>query len=244
MAANPVELGSQQIDVWQAALDMGDLRLGGLYATLSAEEQARAGRFYFPRDRARFIAAHGMVREILGQYLEMPAGRLEFSSNEFGKPALAGALTDRLSFNLSHSADLMMIAVTRGREVGIDVEAFLPERADSAVARNYFSPSEVACLEALPQAARARAFFNCWTRKEAYIKARGSGLSIPLDSFDVSLEPGQPAELLRTAAPEEARGWQLRHLDLGEHYVGALAASGSGWAFTVRRWKQVRAATW
>ena len=236
-AARLMEPGDEEVHVWQAGLEMSAGWLDELRATLSADELTRAAHFHFARDRARFVAAHGIVRDILGRYLEVAPARLEFSSNEYGKPALAGDFRDSLSFNLSHSGDLVVIAIARGREVGIDVELYAPDRADQAVAANYFSPAEVARLRAVPESLRARAFFNCWTRKEAYIKARGMGLSIPLDSFDVSLAPDEPAALLRTLASADAKAWQLRHLELGEKYIGALVASGAGWTFELRRWK-------
>lgn len=224
------------IHVWQAGLELDAGVLDQLRATLSVEESARAARFRFARDRVRFVAAHGIVRDILAGYLGIAPASLEFSVNEYGKPALTGSSTDALRFNLSHSGDLVVIAISLRREVGIDVERYAPERSDRAVAENYFSTAEVAGLRAVPERLRARAFFNCWTRKEAYIKARGMGLSIPLDSFDVSLAPGEPAALLRTAVPADAAAWCLCHLDLGTNYIGAVAASGAGWAVELRCW--------
>jgi len=231
-----MDLAAEEVHVWQADLAVSARMLDALQAALSADELARAARFHFPRDRARFIAAHAIVRNILGGYLNASPAMLEFSSNEYGKPALAGNWRDALSFNLSHSGELVVIALTRGREVGVDVEEYVPNRADASVAEHFFSPSEVARLHALPESIRPRAFFNCWTRKEAYIKARGMGLSIPLDSFDVSLAPDEPAVLLRTSVADDVGTWQLRHLELGERYIGALVASGTGWNFDLRRW--------
>jgi 4'-phosphopantetheinyl transferase len=230
-----MDLGPTEVHVWQADLAVPVRMLNELQATLSGDELARAARFHFPRDRARFIAAHAIVRNVLGGYLNASPAMLEFSSNEYGKPALAGNLRNALSFNLSHSGERVVVALTRDREVGIDVEEYIPNRADATVAEHYFSPAEVACLHALPEIIRPRGFFNCWTRKEAYIKARGMGLSIPLDSFDVSLAPDEPAMLLRTSR-DDSGTWQLRHLELGEKYVGALVASGTGWSFDLRNW--------
>jgi 4'-phosphopantetheinyl transferase len=228
----PTEL----VHVWRADLAIAARSLDELQTTLSGEELARAARFYFPRDRRRFIASHAIVRDLLGGYLDAAPGALEFSSNEYGKPALTGNLRGALSFNLSHSGEQVLLALSRGREVGIDIEQFIPARTDSAIAENYFSPAEVARLHALPAELRPRAFFNCWTRKEAYIKARGMGLAIPLDSFDVSLAPDEPAALLRTPVSAGPETWQLRHVELGPEYIGALVASGVGWSFELRRW--------
>ena len=231
-----MDLPAEEVHVWRAVLEVSARMLDQLRTTLSADELARAARLHFPRDRVRFIAAHGIVRHILSGYLNAAPGGLEFATNEYGKPALAGNWGGALSFNLSHSGELVLLALTRGREVGVDVEQFLPARADSAIAENYFSPSEFARLRGLPAGLRPRAFFNCWTRKEAYIKARGMGLAIPLDSFDVSLAPDEPAALLRTPDAGDAETWQLRQLELGERYVGALVAAGSGWTFALRHW--------
>ncbi|MGO9266758.1 MAG: 4'-phosphopantetheinyl transferase family protein [Candidatus Binataceae bacterium] len=236
-----MDLGLKEVHVWQADLEVSARMLDELQATLSGYELARAARFHFPRDRARFIAAHAIVRNILGGYLIASPAMLEFSSNEHGKPALAGNWRNELSFNLSHSGERVVVALTRDREVGVDVEEYVPSRADAAVAEHYFSPSEVARLHALPESIRPRAFFNCWTRKEAYIKARGLGLAIPLDSFDVSLAPDEPATLLRTSVGDDVGTWQLRHLELGDRYIGALVASGTGWSFDLRHWTGPRA---
>jgi 4'-phosphopantetheinyl transferase len=226
----------QRIQVWEADLRLPASVLDDLRATLSGEEATRAERFYFERDRTHFAAAHGIVRNILGACLGTAPDGLEFSANEYGKPALASKFRDALSFNLSHSGDLVVIAIAQTREVGIDVELYAPDRADRGVAEHYFSPTEVARLCALPEGLRARAFFNCWTRKEAYIKARGMGLSIPLDSFDVSIAPGEPAALLRTLEPADVEMWQLQNLELADGYIGAVAASGTGWSFKLNRW--------
>jgi 4'-phosphopantetheinyl transferase len=232
-----MELAAAEVHIWQAGLEVSAGMLHELQATLSADELTRAARFHFARDRDRFIAAHAIVRDILARYLQASPAALEFSNNEYGKPALAGNWRDGPRFNLSHSGELVVIAIARDREVGVDVEQYAPNRADLAVAEHYFSPAELARLRALPEDVRPRAFFNCWTRKEAYIKALGMGLAVPLDSFDVSLAPDEPAALLRAAVTAEQGAWQLRHLELGEEYIGALAAAGAGWRFELRRWR-------
>jgi 4'-phosphopantetheinyl transferase len=124
--------------------------------------------------------------------------RLSFSYNEYGKPSLSGQHSG-LRFNLSHSGGIALVAVTLERELGVDLEQYSESKADEAVAEKYFSPREFACFDAVSEDLRTRVFLNCWTRKEAYIKARGMGLSIPLNSFDVSAAPGEPAVLLRAA---------------------------------------------
>jgi 4'-phosphopantetheinyl transferase len=231
-----MDLSANHIHVWQLDLEVGADRLAQLRATLASDEMERADRFYFERDRVRFAAGRGLLREILGHYLATPPARLAFAYNEYGKPSLSGDHTDALSFNLSHSGAMGLLAVRLCGELGVDLEEYRPGKSDGNVAEQYFSPREVACLRAVPEALRTRAFLNCWTRKEAYIKARGMGLSIPLDSFDVTLTPGEPAALLRTAEPVDREKWQLCELSLEEGFIGALVASGRDWSFELHRW--------
>jgi 4'-phosphopantetheinyl transferase len=236
-----MKLIANHIHVWKLSLEVDPQRLAQLRATLAADELERADRFYFERHRVRFAAGRGLVREILAHYLDAPPARLAFAYNEYGKPTLTGDHTGALSFNLSHSEATGLLAVSLRGELGVDLEEYRPGKGDGNVAEQYFSRREVACLRAVPAALRTRAFLNCWTRKEAYIKARGMGLSIPLDSFDVSLTPGEPATLLRTADPAERARWQLRDLALGDGLVGALVAAGSDWTFELGCWPDAQA---
>ena len=231
-----LEAGSDRIDVWRISLDLPSSEIAGLREILAPDEIKRADRFYFPIHRSRFIVGRGTLRTILAAYLQTIPERLLFAYNEYDRPSLAGEYADALRFNLSHSGGEALLAVTHYREVGVDIEEYDPKKGDEAVAENYFSPSEVACFRAVPAPLKPRAFLNCWTRKESYIKAQGMGLSIPLDSFDVTLKPGVPAQLLRVAEPGELQRWRLRELDLGDAYVGALTAEGQDWNFLLRRW--------
>jgi len=210
----------------------------GLLRTLTLDERARARRFRFPRDRDRFIVARGVLRAILGRYLGVDPGRLRFRYSPYGKPALAGPFEDEgIRFNLAHSQGIALYAVSRGREVGIDVEYVRADLADERIAERFFSPREVATLRAVPAEQRREAFFHCWTRKEAYVKARGEGLSLPLDQFDVSLAPGEPAALLSTPGdPPEVTRWSLQALNPGPGYVAALAVEGNGWRLRCWQW--------
>jgi 4'-phosphopantetheinyl transferase len=224
------------IHIWRAELDVEAGVIKELYRVLSADELDRAARFVFEPDRAAFVAARGILRHILAGYLGFEPALLGFHYNDYGKPALAAGLSGGLTFNLSHSRGIAAVAVAHRRAVGIDVEAYAPDRADAAVARNYFSRREAARFCALPLDQQARGFFNCWTRKEAYIKARGMGLSIPLDSFEVSLTPDEPAALLRTDPPGDSNDWRIQELDLGANYISALCAFGVGWTYQIFRW--------
>ena len=232
-------LGDDEVHVWRAALNVHASRVQSLRRTLSADERARAERFHFEKDREHFIVARGLLRSILGRYLNVDPSQLRFSYSPYGKPSLARESGGAdLCFNLSHAGGLALYAVTRGRDIGIDVESIATDSANELVAERFFSIQEVAALRALPENMQSLAFFNCWTRKEAYIKARGEGLSLPLDQFDVSLAPGGPVALLNTAGnPQEASRWSLRELTPGAGYVAALATEGDSWELRCWQWR-------
>lgn len=187
---------------------------------LSPDERQRAARFRFEQDRDRYTVCRGTLRKLLG----VPAC-VSFSYGAFGKPELDRS---EVQFNVSHSRGMGMIAVTRGREVGCDIERIDPEFGSENIPERFFSPAEVAALRALPLAQQCDAFFRCWTRKEAFIKACGMGVSLALDSFDVSLGPDQPAALLRGAD-----GWSLQAVDAPEGFAAAVAARGTGWTVSL-----------
>lgn len=223
------KLRANEIHLWQAKLD--DRLIERLEPILSEDERARAHRFRFEEDRDRFIVARGLLRMILGSYLSADPSELEFSYGEKGKPALKSPNKGGwISFNLAHSHEMAIYAVSRNRPLGVDLEFIKDGLADQAVAERFFSVNEVAALNALPAATRKESFFNCWTRKEAYIKARGEGLSIPLDKFDVSLAPGDPAALLKNDRdPEEVSRWSMQAVTTKTGYVAALVAEGHDW---------------
>jgi 4'-phosphopantetheinyl transferase len=233
-------LSNAEVHVWRVALDPAKSCVECLQRTLSADELARAARFHFPRDRRRFIVARGVLRDILGWYRGVQPSALGFRYSAYGKPELADdADEDGLRFNVSHSHEMALFAVTRGREVGVDIEYLGREIAGEEIAERFFSAHERASLRALPAAMKHQAFFNCWTRKEAYIKAHGEGLSLPLDQFDVSLVPGEPAALLATHSdPQEVLRWSLRALTPGLDYVAALAVEGQGWQLSCWQWRK------
>ena len=232
-------LERDEIHVWRTSLDLPASRMQTLQQTLTADEQARAGRFYFPRHRAHFIAARGVLRDILSRYLNREANQLCFCYNAYGKPSLVGDFDGGLlCFNVSHSHGLALYAVTHRRAVGIDVEHICSDFANEQIAERFFSPREVVALRALPSHLQTDAFFNCWTRKEAYIKAKGKGLSIPLHGFDVSLAPGEPAALLRTQwDSQEVTRWSLQELNPGSGYVGAVAVEARDWQLKCWQWR-------
>jgi 4'-phosphopantetheinyl transferase len=223
-------LAEGEVHVWRARLDTDADRRAMLATLLSADERERAGRFVFDRDRDRYVVGRGSLRMLLGRYLETPPAQLRFTYGPRGKPALAAGAPALPHFNLAHSGDLAVYALALERDVGVDVEAVRPDFATDAIARRFFSPHEVAALRALSAAQRVTAFFSCWTRKEAYIKAQGDGLSLPLDSFDVTLGPDVPAALVSTRPDTaEASRWSLAALTPGDGYAGAVVTAGSDW---------------
>jgi 4'-phosphopantetheinyl transferase len=219
------DLVEGEVDVFIARLD--DNLVDELLPSLSPDERDRANRFVFKRDRNRFIAARGLFRKLLSGYLATSPSAIEFSYGDQGKPMLAGAVNRPLKFNLAHSHELAAYAFTSNREVGVDLEFTGRHVEIEAIARRFFAPEEVRELIKLPLEDRHLAFFDCWTRKEAYIKARGGGLSIPLDEFNVSLAPDKPAALLENYRDaEECSRWTMEALPLGTEYRGALVVEG------------------
>ena len=229
-----------EVHVWRAALLRPASEVEALRALLSADELGRADRFRFGRDRSNFVAARGILRTILGRYLRQTPSLLLFDYNQYGKPALRGAGgADALRFSVAHSGDIALYAVARGREVGIDIERVREGVACEEIAGNFFSHREVEMLRELPAGQRTEGFFNCWTRKEAFVKALGEGLSFPLSQFDVSLAPGEPATLLSVRGGDEcgASGWSLRELTPGFGCVAAVAVEGDGWRLGCWQWE-------
>lgn len=237
IAPENLSLSASQVHVWRASLSATQEVRASMERVLSGEERTRAARFYFERDRQPWIIAHGVLRMLLARYLQLEPQQVQFVSNEYGKPALAPSHRSKLTFNLSHSRDIALYALTCGRAVGVDVEYMKDDIEYDEVAKVSFSPTEQAVLRPLSEEAKHVAFFNCWTRKEAYIKARGMGLSLPLDLFDVSLRPGDAPTLLASREDQrEVAHWTLRNLFPGPGYAGALAVEGSGWQLSCWQW--------
>ena len=241
-AFGPLTLDSDEVHVWHVALETEDADLKALRQILSDDERARADRFCFQQDQEKFTMARGILRELLGRYLNMEPGRVQFGYGSHGRPSLADPNRSRgMSFNVSHTNALALYAFTRDREIGIDVELIRPEMATEQIAERFFAPQEVATLRALPADAQLEGFFNCWTRKEAFIKASGEGLSLPLDSFAVSLTPGERAEILNIDGEAEATTlWSLQEIRAGAGYVAALAVKGHNWRLKCWQWPGVR----
>jgi 4'-phosphopantetheinyl transferase len=221
-------LPGDQVHVWRVFLDQPSWYVDGLAQRLSRDELARAERFHFERDMRRFVVGRGMLRTILGRYLAIDPRQVRFRYGERGKPHLADEFAGSgLRFNLAHSHEMALYAFTRGREVGIDVEHVRPLSDVEEIAERFFSAHENAEFRSLPESQELEAFYNCWTRKEAYLKATGDGLTRPLDQFAVSLAPGDLARLLRvTGDPAEISRWSLQALAPAPGYVAAVAVEG------------------
>ncbi len=235
-------LRNNEVHVWRASLDVHGSILHSLFGTLSSDERVRAELFHSQRDRRHFIAGRGVLRAILALYLDKEPRAIRFCPGPNGKPGLVKtAGDDQYRFNVSHSDGLALYAVAGGREIGIDVERVQPQVIEG-IADQFFSPRETADLQSLPPELQTEAFFACWTRKEAYIKARGEGLALRLHQFDVSLAPGEPAALLRTERdPHEAARWSLVAFTPAPGYVAALAAEGRDWHPVFWQWQAVAA---
>lgn len=230
-------LSSEDVHVWRADLDVPEAVRHRMQQHLSPDEWKRAERFHFENARQRFVVGRGLLRVILARYRACSPKDLCFSYNEYGKPALAGGHRGTLRFNVAHSRGKVLYAVTRGREVGVDLE-YMRENIDvEKIVDRFFSAREVATFWTVPAPLRRDAFFNGWARKEAYIKAHGKGLALPLDQFDVSLAPDAPALLLSTHSEEhDVLDWSLRALDAGPGYKAAVVAEGKDWQLSCWQW--------
>lgn len=215
--------------VWRIRLDQQLAVMCLLWEMLSDDERARAAQFRFARDRDRFIVAHAALRSILSGYLGIAPSSVRFRTSAYGKPAIDG--TPFLRFNLSHSGDLALCAIAGEREVGVDIEQIRSDLDWEGLARRFFSAEEVAALEALDPGDRLEGFIRCWTRKEAYLKARGEGLALPLDSFSVLPAPD----------PSIAERWQIVDLTPAPAYVAALAVEGSVRMMHCTDWRHMQA---
>ena len=235
-----LKLSTHDVHVWCVRLNQTDGRVEQLLQILSDDERLRAERFHFERDRRRFIVSQGMLRSIIGEYIDMEPSRFQFYSGHRGKPYLVHSSGKApLQFNLAHSKEIALYAFTGNREIGIDVEYIRDMPDAEKIALTTFSSLENKVLQSLPEYQRQEAFFNCWTRKEAYIKAIGNGLYHALDRFDVSLAPGEPARLVSIeGSAEQASRWFMKSLIPEDGYVAALAVKGSDFCLSYWRYPE------
>ncbi len=224
---------SRDTHVWLAPLEGASFDVDWGRRQLSAEEQDRAARFKFERDRRRYVVAHAALRSILASYLNVAPADLQFSAGADGKPCLSPAFAaSEVKFNLSHSHELALIAVTRGREIGVDVEHVRDDFAFDEVAERFFTAREVAALRALPRQLQREAVYKCWTSKEAYLKAKGTGLSGQLDEVEIALTSDERVQVNGTIP-----NWTLKELAPCDGYEAALVVEGGGCQINCYRWE-------
>jgi 4'-phosphopantetheinyl transferase len=230
-AASPPTLTEKEIHVWRASLELSPAVLQRFRDILNSEEKARAERFLVSQARDHFLAARGILRELLGAYLGLNSAEITLSYGSQGKPILGGAHNSRICFNLSHSHGIGLFAFAQGGEVGVDIERVRAGFQGMQVASHFFSDAEIAALAELPPASAEESFFACWTRKEAYVKAHGEGLGIPLRSFTV--EFCEAEQVIR-----DARGarWSCYALEPTTGFVGAVVVAGENWKLKLWEW--------
>lgn len=230
------ELVADEIHLWLATLDQPPIPLAALATMLTLDERERAARFRFPEHRNRFIAGRGLLRELLGRYLDRPAATLRFEPGPHGKPVLAGAdIGAELHFNLSHSSDRALYAVAR-REVGVDLERLDRNVNHAAIIERVCTPREWAAFQALPAERLQSAFFACWTRKEAIAKALGGGLASGLRTFEVCCRAEAHPDGRASVRDGQGREWSVLNLEPESGWIGALAAMDVDWRWRGWRW--------
>ncbi len=227
------------VHVWLIKLDQFEFAVQHYLDVLSGDEYLRAQSFHSEQDRRRFIIAHGSLRSLLSLYVAIAPKSLKFVYGLYGKPFLsADCVGDTIRFNLSHSGELALCAVTPNREVGADIEYIRPLEDVEVIAKHLFSEQEWLELRSLPPHLKHQAFFTCWTRKEAYVKATGKGGSQPLDRFAVSLHPGVPARLLFVdSMPQEVARWSFEAWSPAAGYEAAVAVEKTDGSFSVDNWR-------
>jgi len=230
-------LSRNEVHVWCASLDQSTFQFQELAKTLSPDEHLRANRFRLEQHRHRFIVGRGVLRTILGRYLNVDPSQLQFCYGPYGKPALVSAnLSEMLNFNLSHSEGMALYAVSHEQQIGIDIESVRPLSEVEQIAERFFSNREYQELRAFPTSQQHTAFFRYWTLKEAYVKATGLGLSLPLNQFEVSVTPGGVRLLKTPTDSQEASYWSLKELNVGNNYAAAIAVKGHSCQLKYWQW--------
>lgn len=219
-------LSQGTVDLWAVRTHGPDSVVDRFRDVLSPDERDRVERFRFDHLRQAFILGRGALRLLLGTYLETAPASIRFTYGSNGKPSVTSAAG--VHFNASGSGEVALFAFTLGRELGVDVERIRPMSDMCSIAGKYFCPAEAATLRSLPSLESDQAFFRCWTRKEAYIKATGAGLSASLSDFEVTLKSDEPARFVHIGYDiHVAAGWALHNLDVLPGYAAALAYPGA-----------------
>lgn len=220
-----IAIGDAEVDFWAFSIDPNDAVAMSFQSLLSTDEECRANRLRFQPLRNAFVICHGLLRHLLARYMGVDPASIQFRYQLRGKPVLINQIG--LSFNLSHTNGMMVCGVMKRCKIGVDVEALRPLDDLQELAERYFCPEERGELLSLPENERTSSFYRCWTRKEAYIKAIGAGLSTPLQSFCVTLGLSETAKFLHIKGDKNlAQSWNLLDIDLGAPYVAAVAYPG------------------
>ena len=224
-AADTLEIKNGQIHIWHIPLCQPQPVVMRLRQLLTADEQQRADKFYLRRDTDHYIVGRGALRSILANYVGLPAAAISIEYGQYGKPVLTN---QPIKFNLSHSGDIALLGISKQYEIGVDIEFMRDIRDAEAIVERFFSFNERATFQRTPYAQRRSVFYNGWTRKEAFIKAIGRGLSYPLDAFDVSIGEDESPALLRIADPTmSASQWCLRSFEPEQGYKAAIVSAGN-----------------
>lgn len=226
-APRQITLNDADVHIWRVSLNQPEATRQKLWQVLSADEQQKVSRFMFAADGHKYLVARAILRVILGRYVEMSPDMLQFGYSDYGKPYLQNEkLTQTIHFNVSHSGDLALYGITKNRRIGVDVEQMRPLVDEAQFVKSIFSPVEQQAFGRVRPSQKQDAFFNGWTRKEAFIKAIGMGLSFPLTAFDVSVVPGLPAQLLGVRGAPGCQEWSMDALTLGPEYKAAYVVEG------------------
>lgn len=233
-----LSLDCSTVHLWYARLDLADKEVAAYREILSADERMVSDRFAFDLDRKSYTLAHGALRSILALYLDIDARQITFSHSQYGKPALTKNLKDyKILFNLSHSRDFALIGLAYKREIGVDIEFMCNDFDFMKIAETYFTPREYSCLLKSPDYMKKETFFRYWTYKEAFMKATGIGLSLPMNKVEVSTFPDQPITLLESDQRNGySRKWNLMHIGCDPEYTAAVAVEGGDWDLKYFRW--------
>ena len=233
------QLHQNEVHLWSVSLETASEKLGYFRSTLSADEKERVDRFLKIEDGERYTITRGALRFLLGAYLAIEPGEIEFAYNALGKPSLAGmGAQPALNFSVSHSGAQALLGFARGRRIGVDLECVSPEPDVLELAERYFSSNEFETLRSLTAEMQHEAFYCGWTRKEAYLKARGEGIFFGLERVEVSLVPGKRAKIKKVSDdPNASENWILEHLLPAPNYIGAVAAEGHDLTFRYFRWE-------
>lgn len=233
-----LRLAVAKVHVWQASLEQPAGVVQILETLLSEDERRRAGKIRYAQHRQSFTVSRGILRVLLSRYTSRRPEEIQFKYSLTGKPFLAGNEENAdICFNLSHAGLLALYAFSQDRQVGIDVECIRPMDDMDQIASRNFSPGEYRRFQSVPERDRLMAFYHCWTRKEAFIKATGEGLTFPLREFEVSFEPGYPAELLSVSGSRDlARRWSMHDLKTWDGYAAALVVDGNDYSISHKQW--------